>query len=85
MNKINSSLRTKKRYLFIQGKKEDVEKAILDYLGILGWGKASPVFVESKNLILAINREEIENVKAALELADLKVLRVSGTLKGLKK
>lgn len=79
----------KRRHLLISGEKEEVEKAILEYTGVLGWAKASPSFAknENKKLILSINREEINNVRAAFELSPLniKILRVSGTLKGLGK
>lgn len=85
MRKLNPSARLKKRYLLIDSEKARVERAILDYIGILGWAKASPVFVSGKKTILAIDRKEILNVRAALEAAGLRVLRVSGTLKGLGK
>lgn len=87
--KLDASLRIKKRYILIQGNKDDVEKAILDYIGILGWAKASPVFVKvNKNdLILAVDRKELNNVRAAFEIckSDIKIKKVSGTLKGLEK
>lgn len=86
--KSKPSQRIKKRYLFISGKKEDIERAIIDYLGILGYAKASPIFVKSDSkegkVILAVARSEINNVRAAFELVkSVKVLRVSGTIKGL--
>ncbi len=86
--KIKSSARINKRYLLLNtDSKDSVEKFILDYIGILGWAKASPIFIKtnSKNIILAINRKEIDNIKAALEISNsnLKILKVSGTLKGL--
>ena len=88
MLKQKASARINRRYLLINGKKENIEKAILDYIGILGWAKASPLFVKriGKKQVLSINRKEIDNVKAALVLApgNLEVFRVSGTLKGLK-
>lgn len=90
--KLKPSLRKKRRYLLLEAKsKEEIEKAILDYVGILGWAKAAPVFVkssgENKNFILAVDRKELVNVRAAFELSEksIKVLRVSGTLKGLGK
>lgn len=87
--KLNPSARTKKRYLLIDGTKEEIERAILEYLGILGWAKAEPRFVGGKSggVILAISRKELDNVKAALELSpkEMQILKVSGTLKGLKK
>lgn len=86
--KIKPSARSNKRYLLISAdSKEQIEKTILDYIGILGWAKAAPVFVKSeKNFILAIERKELQNVRAAFELCkSLKLIKVSGTLKGLSK
>ena len=88
MLKQKASARINRRYLLVNGTKENIEKAILDYIGILGWTKASPLFVKriGKKQVLSINRKEIDNVKAALVIApgNLEVFRVSGTLKGLK-
>lgn len=86
--KSKASSRIKKRYLLIQASKEEIEKAILDYLGILGYAKASPMFIQLKKskekIILAIDRKELENVRAAFELVKgVKILSVSGTIKGL--
>jgi len=86
--KLKSSARIKRRYiLFSINSKESIEKFILDYIGILGWAKASPIFIKSKSnkTVLAINRKELDNVKAAIELSDsnIKILKISGTLKGL--
>jgi len=83
---LKKSLRDRKRYLLLEKVSEEkVEKAILDYVGILGWGNASPVWVKGKVNVLAVNRKEVEKIKAGLELAGIKVKRVSGTLKGLGK
>ncbi|MFH1802146.1 MAG: hypothetical protein ABH864_01705 [archaeon] len=88
--KIKPSAKINRRYLLIEAKnKKEIEEAILDYIGILGWAKAAPKFVQSnsKNYILAIDRSETTNIRAAFEAADknIKTLKVSGTLKGLKK
>lgn len=87
--KISPSARINRRYLLIEAKsKNEIEKIILEYLGIIGWAKAAPCFVLSeKNFILAIERKSLENIRAAFELSesDVKILRVSGTLKGLQK
>jgi len=87
--KISSALRLKRRYLLIKSSKENVEKAILDYIGILGWAKACPVFVSSNQgeCVLAVTRESINDIRAsfAVDAGDIEVLRVSGTLKGLNK
>jgi len=86
--KLSSSAKIKRRYLLIYAQsKSEVEKAILDYIGILGWAKAAPIFVKSKdNIVLAIDRREIDNIRAAFELCSdrIKIIRVSGTIKGLK-
>ena len=79
---LRKSMRERKRYLLVEGEKEQVEKAILDYVGILGWAKACPVFVSHN--ILAVNREELERIKASFELAGIKIRKISGTLKSLK-
>ncbi len=80
------SLRERKRYLLLETKvtKEDVEKAIIEYIGSLGYGKTGLNFVK-KNTI-AINRETINKVRAAFAIYSkpIKVLAVSGTLKGLR-
>ena len=87
MLKQKASARVNRRYLLINGTKENIEKAILDYIGILGWAKASPLFVKrvGKRQVLAISRKEVINVGAAMVAAsgNLEVLKVSGTIKGL--
>lgn len=90
MLKLKPSMRIKRRYLLLQAKnKETIEVAILDYIGILGWAKAAPVFVKQSNekVILAISRESINDVRAAFEICkeNIKIIRVSGTIKGLSK
>lgn len=87
--RIKPSAKTKRRYLLIQASKQEIEKAILDYLGILGWAKSLPQFVKtkSKNTVLAVETKSLSNVRAAFEISPekIKVLKVSGTLKGLAK
>jgi len=90
--KIKPSAKIKRRYLLIEnGNKKLVEKVILDYIGILGWARAAPVFVEDKRkgkgkgIVLAVERKEVDNVKAAFEMCEekVKVVKVSETLKKL--
>ncbi len=56
-------------------------------MGTLGVARASPVFLQhaTGKVILAVRREEIVDVRAALELSQtpLRVIKISGTLKGL--
>jgi RNase P/RNase MRP subunit POP5 len=80
--KLKPSLRENKRYVLFEGKKEEVEDAILKFIGILGYAKAGVAFVN--NDILAVNREELDKVRAALILAGINVRKVSGTIAGLK-
>jgi len=86
--KLKPTTRLKRRYLAITGAgKAEIERIILDYLGILGWAKAAPFFVSEENnrIILAVNREELGNIRAAFEISPgkAKIMKVSGTLKGL--
>ncbi|MEK6893172.1 MAG: Rpp14/Pop5 family protein [Nanoarchaeota archaeon] len=88
--KLKPSMKLHKRYLLLEASKDEIEKTILDYLGVLGWAKASPFFIKSANasqIIIAVNRKEIENIRAAFALSPfkIKILKVSGTLKGLAK
>lgn len=87
--KIKPSAKINRRYLLLKAKnKKEVESAILDYIGILGWAKAAPHFVErTEHLILAVERKSLTDVRAAFELSpsNISVLKVSGTIKGLIK
>ena len=89
MFKLKSSMRDSKRYLVLEGEKKSIETAIIDYIGILGWAKASPRFVKKtgKENILAINKKELNNIIASFAVSKKKinVLKISGTLKGLDK
>ena len=82
---LKPTAREKKRYLIIKGSKKEAEKAILDYIGVLGYAKAAPVWV--KNNILAINRKELDRVRASFAISEdiIQIQKVSGTLKGLRK
>ncbi len=90
--KLRPSGSARKVYLLIEAnKREHIERAIVDYIGMLGWAKASPLFVEPSGkkgrFILAIERSEMTSVRAAFEASDseIKITRISGTLKGLGK
>ena len=88
--KARPSARIKRIYLLIDGgSRSEIEKIILDYLGVLGWAKASPIFVEGGKkegrIIIALERREVNNIRAAFEAfsGNLKIIRASGTIKGL--
>ena len=79
---LNPTMRENRRYILLEATKEQVDQAILDYIGSLGYSQASPFFVQPK--ILAVNREKLNEVRAAFALSGIKILRVSGTIKSLE-
>ena len=87
--KLDPSSRLRRRYLLVEGDKNQIQEAMQDYLGILGMTKADLVFVENngKKVVLAVNREMLVYVRASFSISNHKinVLRVSGTLKGLER
>ncbi|MEK6889325.1 MAG: hypothetical protein AABW80_04430 [Nanoarchaeota archaeon] len=81
-----------RRYLLIvEGTKKEIEETVLDYVGILGWAKCKPVFVEDKRIkkgiVLSIERKSLEDIRASFELSNknMKIVKVSGTIEGLSK
>ncbi len=92
MKKLKPSHRERKRYLLLQGKdvnKNNIDKTILKYIGELGYAKTSPIIVKKlgkNNLILAINRKEINKVRTSFLISgkDINIKKVSGSLKKLK-
>lgn len=83
--KLKPSARENRRYMLINGNNENIEKAILDYIGILGFAKSGYMFVKKVNgkVVGAVKREMLNDVHASLAMAGLNVEKVSGTLKGL--
>ncbi|MEK6919301.1 MAG: hypothetical protein AABW73_04685 [Nanoarchaeota archaeon] len=86
--RLRPTLREKKRYLLIKANKEQTEKAILEFIGILGYAKAGIKFVKDEKTpvehsILAINREKLNEVRASLMFKEITIKKVSGTIKGL--
>ena len=83
--------REKKRYLLIKGStinKEKIEDAIFDFVGVLGYAEAAPVFIRIQKglIILAINRGSLEKIRASFLMSDtlFDIIKVSGSLKALK-
>ena len=91
MKPLKPTMRENKRYLLVKGKnlKENIEKAILDFVGVLGMSKAGLSFIktEKESAIICINREAVNEVRASLAVfpEKIEVKKVSGTLRGLKK
>jgi len=87
MKALIPSHREKKRYLLLEGKnlKKNVEKAIKEFVGILGLSEVSPAWI--KKNILSVNRKYLDKVKASFAIYPEKigVKKVASTLKGLGK
>ncbi|MBI2004064.1 hypothetical protein HYS72_01225 [Candidatus Pacearchaeota archaeon] len=90
MKPLKPSMRERKRYLLVSGKnlKENIPKAIKDFIGVLGMSKTSLSFIKSENdyVIISVNREMLDSVRASLCVwpEKMSVKKVSGTIKGLK-
>ena len=91
MKPLKPSAREKKRYLLVKGKnlKTNIEKAILDFIGVLGMSKTGLSWIKSNtgSAVICVNREMVDSVRASLCVwpEKMSVERVSGTLKGLGK
>ena len=91
MKPLKPSMREKKRYLLVKGKnlKQNVERAILDFIGVLGMSKVGLRWIKSNtnSAIISVNREMVNFVRASFCVwpEKMSVEKVSGTLKGLRK
>lgn len=87
MKALKASAKENKRYLLLRGNnlRHNVEKAILDGIGVLGLSKTGLAWI--KENIIAVNREALNEVKACFALfpENISVERVSGSMKKLKK
>lgn len=96
--KLLPSLKEKKRYLVVLIKarsgekaKKAVDKALLEFLGILGYAEVGPMVMEmgKKNsdfyCVLSINRSCVDKVKAAFSLVGVRCVGVSGSLKKVRR
>ncbi|NCN86702.1 hypothetical protein GW932_02625 [archaeon] len=87
MKALKPSHKEDKRYLLLEGKqlKKNVPLAIKEFIGTLGLSETVLIWIEEN--ILSINRKSLEKVRAAFLLwpEEIKILKVSGTLKGLRK
>ena len=89
--KLRPSARDKRRYFLVRATNAKVEKAILEYVGVLGFGKSAYKQVTgvrcqmSGGIVGSCLVKSLEDVRAALAFAGIKIEKVSGTLKGLGK
>ncbi len=88
MKPLKPSAREKKRYLLIKGKTKEIERAILDFIGVLGMSKCGLSWIKSSanSAIICVNREMVDSIRASLCTwpEKIEVIKVSGTLKGLR-
>ena len=88
MKSLKPSMRENKRYLLVEGEVADVEKAILDFIGVLGMSKAGLGWIKKgKNCaVIAVNRGSVNHVRASFAVwpEKIEVKKVSGTLKSLR-
>lgn len=91
MKPLKPSMRENKRYLLVEGKelRKNIEKSILDFIGVLGMSKTGLQFIKEKDnsAVISVNREMVDSIRAALCVwpKKMEVKKVSGTLKGLGK
>lgn len=89
MKSLKPSHREKKRYLLIKGGDADrkkIEEVIIEFIGVLGFAETSPQFIKSSSgIILAVNRKSVDKIRASFLMSkkDLKIVKVSGTIKKL--
>jgi|TARA_B100000315_G_C14393454_1_gene503106 RNase P/RNase MRP subunit POP5 len=91
LKSLKPSLRENKRYMLVVGKNlnKNIEKAILEFIGVLGMSKTGLGFIKKNkdSVIISVNREMVDSVRASLVVwpEKMSVEKVSGTLKGLRK
>ena len=89
MKALKPSMREKKRYLLVRGKTGDIERAILEGVGVIGMSKTGLGWTKSgkESAVISVNRKAVDSVKACFALWPEKIWveRISGTLKGLEK
>ncbi|MEK6830378.1 MAG: hypothetical protein AABY15_09765 [Nanoarchaeota archaeon] len=89
MKSLKPSLRENKRYLLVKGEVKDIEKAILEFIGVLGMSKANLGWIKSgkEQAVISVNRDSLNSVRASFAAwhGKIRVEKVSGTLKGLGK
>ena len=83
--KLKPSARDKRRYFLANASNANIEAAILEYIGVLGFAKSAYMFVKKSGTksVGSCLRESLNDVRASLAFKKIKIEKVSGTLKGL--
>lgn len=90
LKSLKPSMREKKRYLLVKGNNldENVEKAILDFIGVFGMSKAGLNWIKKgkNSAIIAVNRESVDQIRASFAVFPEKITveKVSGSIKNMK-
>ena len=92
MKSLKPSMRENKRYLLVKGHVQDIEKAILDGIGVIGASKTGLGWIKKSKpgedkAVIAVNRESLNEVRASFAIFPEKISieMVSGSLKKLRK
>ena len=83
--KLKPSARDKRRYFLVSASNAKVEAAILEYVGVLGLAKSCYMYVKKAKgkSVGSCVVKSLDDVRAALAFAGIKIEKVSGTLKSL--
>ncbi len=86
--RLKPSAKDKRRYLLInEVDSKKIEEAVLKYLGVLGFAKSRYMRISGEQprgkIVGSCTRKELENVRAALTLSNIKIERVANTIKAL--
>ncbi len=88
MKPLKPSIREKKRYLLVKGDIKNIEKSILEGIGVLGMSKTGFGWIKTgkESAVISINRESLNHVRASFAIwpKKIEVEKVSGTLRGLR-
>ena len=89
MKPLKAAMRENKRYLLVHGRVDEVEKAIFDFIGVLGMSRVGLAWIKKgkDSGVISVNRGSLDHVRASFAAwpEKIDVLRVSGTIKGLGK
>ena len=83
--KLKPSARDKRRYFLVGASNAKVEAAILEYVGVLGFAKSAYMYVKKSKgkSVGSCVVKSLDDVRAALAFAGIRIEKVSGTLKSL--
>jgi len=84
--KLPPTLKEKRHYIIVKKEAESkIKDVLMDFLGIINYARAGPklIAIEGK-IAISVERDFVHMAKTALLLSNIRVLKVSGTLKKAK-